>query len=448
MTKKESKGAWKPIIYPVLMLLSGLTFLFTILAMILMITLKPSLKIGKLSFQTFWVVTLIGAIVVLATGQVDFSSLWSSLTSGEMNPLKILALFLSLSLISISLDELGFFHYLSSRALERSKGSQYKIFFTLYGLVSLLTIFTSNDIVILTFTPFIILFSKKAKINPLPYLIAEFVNANTYSMLLSIGNPTNIYLSASEGITFLAYLSKMWLPTLLGGLSTLGVILLLFHKDLSKPIEEVEMKEEKLPNKPLIIINLVALGLALASLIVANYVPIESYLVMLGLALSLFVCISILSRSKSYVLDVAKRLPYNLIPFVLSMFLLVFSLKENGIVAYLQQALDALAVNPWAEGYAYALSSTLFDNLINNIPMSILYSSILEGKSELAIYATILGSNIGAYLTPIGALAGIMWMSILKKHQVDFSFLSFMKYGAILVPVALVFSTLGLIALC
>lgn len=430
------------------MLLSGLTFLFTVILMILAITLKPTIKIGKLSFQTFWAVTLLGAVVVLASGQVDFSSLWSSLTTGEMNPLKILALFLSLSLISISLDELGFFHYLSAKALEKSKGSQYKVFFTLYGLVALLTIFTSNDIVILTFTPFIILFSKKAKISPLPYLIAEFVNANTYSMLLSIGNPTNIFLSASEGITFLAYFSKMWLPTLLGGAATLGVILLLFHKDLGKPIEEVPLEEERLKSKPLVIVNLVVLGLALASLVASNYVPLESYLLMLGLALSLYVCLSILSRSKTYALDVAKRLPYNLIPFVLSMFLLVLSLKENGIVAYLQQVLDAISANPWAEGYAYALSSTLFDNLINNIPMSILYSSILEGKSELAIYATIIGSNIGAYLTPIGALAGIMWMSILKKYEVDFSFLSFMKYGAILVPVVLGLSTLGLIALC
>ncbi len=430
------------------MLLSLLTFIITIALMIIMIALKPSLKIGKLSFQTFWVVTLLGAVFALATRQVDLSALWDGLTQGAMNPLKILALFISLSLISISLDELGFFHYLSSKALEKSKGSQYGIFFTLYGLVSLLTIFTSNDIVILTFTPFIILFSKKAKINPLPYLIAEFVNANTYSMLLSIGNPTNIYLSESEGITFLAYLSKMWLPTLLAGLATLLAILLLFHKDLAKPIEETEMEEETLKNKPLVVLNLAFLLLAIASLILSNYVKIESWAVMLGLSLSLFALVSAIGRDKTYILDVAKRLPYNLIPFVLSMFVLVLSLRQSGVVSYLQQTLDALSPNPWAEGYAYCLSSIIFDNLINNIPMSILYSSILEGKSALAIYATIIGSNIGAYLTPIGALAGIMWMSILKKHGVDYSFFSFVRYGLILVPLALGFSTLGLILLC
>lgn len=430
------------------MVLALVTFSLTVILMILALIFKPTIRLGRLSFQTFWAVTVLGAAFALCTLQVDLSSLWQGLTTGEMNPLKILVLFLSLSLLSISLDELGFFHFLSAKALEKAGKSQYKIFFTLYFLVSLLTIFTSNDIVILTFTPFIILFSKKAKINPLPYLLSEFVNANTYSMLLSIGNPTNIYLSSSEGISFLAYLSKMWLPTLLGGAATLFLILLLFHKDLSKPIEGVNEGKEELKDKPMVIVNLVALLLALVSLILANYLILESWLVLLCLSLALLVCLSLMSHNKKYYVDVVKRLPYNLIPFVLSMFVLVLSLQESGAIAYLESFLDSLSVNPFAEAYAYSLSSTLFDNLINNIPMSILYSTLLEGKSELAVYATIIGSNLGAYLTPIGALAGIMWMSILKKHGVNFSFASFMKYGLILAPAALLFSTFGLILLC
>ena len=130
------------------------------------------------------------------------------------------------------------------------------------------------------------------------------------------------------------------------------------------------------------------------------------------------------------------------------MFILVFSLKENGVISYLQSFLDKLCVNKIATGFTYSISSTLFDNIINNIPMSVLYSSILENKSELSTFSTIIGSNIGAYLSPIGALAGIMWMSILKRYSVNFSFLDFVKYGLILVPVSLVFSTLGIIILC
>ena len=433
------------------MILSLTTFIITIVLMIASIIFKPNIKLSKISIQTFWIITLLGAIVVLCTNQIDMSSLWFNLTTGKMNPIKILVLFISLSMISISLDELNFFNYLSTKALIKSKGNQYKIFFTIYLLVSVLTIFTSNDIVILTFTPFIILFSKKAKINPLPYLICEFVNANTYSMLLSIGNPTNIYLSSSQNISFIYYLSKMWLPTLLAGISTLLIMLLIFRKDLSKKIENVEIEEASLNNKPLVIINLVILALTTIFLVISNYIQIEMWLICLSsmVLLSLILLVyTIKSKNKTYLFETYKRLPYNLIPFIISMFILVLSLKENGIISHLQNVLDTLSINKYAEGFTYTISSTLFDNVINNIPMSVLYSSILEGKSELALFSTIIGSNIGAYLSPIGALAGIMWMSILKKYDLNFNFISFVKFGLILVPVALVFSTLGIIAMC
>ena len=406
---------------------------------------------GKLSFQTFWIAPLLGALFALASLQIDFSSIWPSLFSGKMNPIKILVLFISLSMISISLDELNFFNYLSCKALKVSQGSQYKIFFALYFLVALLTVFTSNDIVILSLTPFIISFSKKAKINPIPFLICEFVNANTYSMLLSIGNPTNIYLAGSENVDFVYYLSKMWLPTFLAGLTTLGVILLLFRKDLGKPVERVELNDTPLKNKSLVIINLIILAATTILLVLSNYIAFEMWLICLSSMILLsFVLLgySIRLKDGSYLTEPYKRLPYNLIPFTLSMFVLVLSLKENGVMALLENSLDTLSINPLAETFSYAISSTLFDNIINNIPMSVLYSSILEGKSELAIFSTIIGSNIGAYLTPIGALAGIMWMSILKKYNVDFNFVSFMKYGLILVPIALVSSVFGLYVLC
>ena len=433
------------------MLLSLITFIITILLMIIMIIFKPTITIKKLSFQSFWVVTFLGALVVICTNQIDLSSLWNNLTSGKMNPIKILTLFISLSMISISLDELNFFNYLSTKALEKSKGNQYKIFFTIYLLVALLTIFTSNDIVILTFTPFIILFSKKAKINPLPYLIMEFVNANTYSMLLSIGNPTNIYLSSTQDISFLYYLSKMYLPTLLSGLSTLIIILVLFRKDLNKDIEDISLEKVHLNNKPLVIINLIILASTTILLVISNYINLEMWLICLcSLIILTFVLLvyTFKTKNKTYLVDTYKRLPYNLIPFILSMFILVLSLKENGIVSYLEQGLNFLSVNKISEAFTYTISSTLFDNIINNIPMSVLYSSLLKEQSELALFSTIIGSNIGAYLTPVGALAGIMWMSILKKHEVNFSFISFVKYGLILVPICLICATLGILITC
>ena len=75
--------------------------------------------------------------------------------------------------------------------------------------------------------------------------------------------------------------------------------------------------------------------------------------------------------------------------------------------------------------------------------MSVFYSSVMSNLTETAlnnaIYSSIIGSNIGAFISPIGALAGIMWLGILKSHQVKYSFLDFIKYGLIIaLPVATV----------
>ena len=80
---------------------------------------------------------------------------------------------------------------------------------------------------------------------------------------------------------------------------------------------------------------------------------------------------------------------------------------------------------------------------MNNIPMSVFYSEILKSADvifkEKAAFATVIGSNIGAFISPMGALAGIMWMSILKRYDVKYSFLDFVKYGVMIgIPTALV----------
>ena len=85
-------------------------------------------------------------------------------------------------------------------------------------------------------------------------------------------------------------------------------------------------------------------------------------------------------------------------------------------------------------------------NLINNIPMSVLFGGVIESgiATNAKIYATIVGSNLGAYLTPVGALAGIMWTGLLRTHEVEFSFKKFIVYGVIVAVPALLAALLGL----
>ena len=140
-----------------------------------------------------------------------------------------------------------------------------------------------------------------------------------------------------------------------------------------------------------------------------------------------------------------KRLPWQLIPFVLSMFVMILALTEKGITGDIGRLFGGSNAI-----LKYGVSSFLAANVINNIPMSVLFCPIMSGLSGAplmqAMYATIVGSNLGAYLTPIGALAGIMWTSLLKTHDVKIGYIDFIKYGAAISLPALA-AALGVLAL-
>ena len=417
-------------------IISGITFL----GITLSILLFPHIKIKHITIDTYWLIALLGAIILVATTLCPIKEIGTSWTSSNaVNPLKILILFFSMTIISIYLDELGLFKFLASVAVNKAKGHQNVLFFTLYFLVSVLTIFTSNDIVILTFTPFICFFCKHAKIKALPYLIAEFAAANTWSMMFIIGNPTNIYLATSAGINFIGYLEVMLFPTIAAGLTELIIIFLIFRKSLKEPLSEDEKEIVHIDSKLDLIIGAAHLIVCLVFLVISQYIGIAMWIVALACAVSLiaisFIIRLITKKRWIYLTDCFKRLPYQLIPFILSMSIIVIAINYQGIAAkigdFLNQGL--LVLN-------YGVSSYLLSNVINNIPMSILFSNIptalTNGEYLKAIFASIIGSNVGAFLTPIGALAGIMFSNLLSKYEMKFTFLDFIKYGSIVsIPV-------------
>lgn len=430
------------------MILSIIISCLTCLFLILAVLFKPTIKIKYIEIQSFWIIALIGALLMIIFNLTPINLLFSKLKENSVvNPIKILILFLSMSFISISLDCLGFFKFLASKTLSIFKSSQYKLFISLYILIAILTIFTSNDIVILTFTPFICYFTKKANINPIPYLVMEFIVANTYSMALLIGNPTNIYLSQAKLITFFEYFKVMIIPTIFAGIASFFILFILFKKSLDKKIDIIDINVEKISNKYLTIFSLIVLIIITILLSISNYLNIEMWYICLSgfiIILLAFLIYGIKNKNMSLLKESLKRIPYNLIVFVLSMFTIVLGLTNNGVTEALSNTFRSLASNNFITVLLYGASSTIVDNLINNIPMSILFSSFIP-NSKLAIFSTIIGSNIGAFLTPIGALAGIMWMSILKKNDINYSFKTFTKYGIIIVPIILISALLGLL---
>ena len=433
------------------MLLTLSISILTCLIMIIFILKKPVIRIGNKHFDSFWIISSLGALLILILGLLPIKVLVTNLlANNSLNPLKILVLFISVSLISIILDECNFFNYIAVKAVSLVKGSQYKLFFILYAIIAILTVFTSNDIIIITFTLFICYFTRAAKINPIPYLVMEFVVANTYSMMLYIGNPTNIYLASVFNIDFLEYFKIMIIPTLGAGVVSIGILLLLFNRNLKQKFTPPTPIKVTIKNKFLTITAIIILFGCTILLAISKYIKMEMWLIALLSSLLLLIIVTIsdfLRKGQCIIKRSYRRVPWNLIFFVLSMFTIVLSLHEHQVMEKIAAALSNLSANSkFKTIFVYGITSTLTDNLINNIPMTLAYSYLLPGLSKellpLGIYATIIGSNIGAFLTPVGALAGIMWMTILKDQGIDFSFLRFTKYGLILTGSLLVTSLL------
>lgn len=425
------------------------------------------LRLGmrNIRIDSYLLGALLGPVLIILFGILNLSQILTGLGGvGSLNPFGILILFLSMVFMSIFLDITGFFEYCARIALKHAGGNGRRLFFTVYLTVSLLTIFTSNDIIILTFTPFIYYFSKNAGIDPKPYLIGEFFAANTWSMMLYIGNPTNIVLAAAFDLRFDEYTKWMLFPAITAGLMNMLLLYILFRKNINKPLLQTKIIDPRtaITDKTSTILGLLILSGCIIGLTIAPYLNIEMWIISLGFALALLLILLfrdslvILTKppiDKKYfsIERTLKKMPLSIIPFVLSLFITIEALRIHGITKDIGVFFNTLiGTSTTTTTFLYGISSAFTANIINNIPMTVAYVPIAGAASQAlqlpAVLATTIGSNLGANITPIGALAGIMWMSILRDKEVNLSFKEFIKYGLLITPLTLI-TCLGVLAI-
>ena len=97
---------------------SLIIIVLTVVGIIFTSIFKPSIKIKGYSLSLYWPIALLGALILLAGTFLPINEFFNGLTSSNgMNPLKILVLFISMTCISLYLDELGFFSFVASSCL-------------------------------------------------------------------------------------------------------------------------------------------------------------------------------------------------------------------------------------------------------------------------------------------------------------------------------------------
>lgn len=420
----------------------------TIVSMTLSFFLFPHVTIRGKKLDTYWMVTLAGAVLLLLTHiSTDSDILHLFIENNSTNPLKIIVLFLSLTFISKFLDAVGLFGFLATRVGRIGNGNQLVLFSVFYLLVSALTIATNNDIIIIV-TPIIIYFARACKANPIPYLVMVCFVLNTLSTTFLTTNVSNLYLGSFFGITYFDYFQHLTPISLLLMVLLYLLLILVFHKQLRVRINP-EVEKEPIKDRFLLAIGLFALAGTTLLLILSNVIAIEMYLITLAFALfDLLVAIAycfLKKKDKTYVTKPLKSLPYEFIPFLTSMFVIISALNETPLLSQIGALFNQIE-SPAMQTFAYGVTSALSANLVNNVPMSLLFGDILNaaGTTNLdSVYACILASNVCALITPCGALSSLMFIRICKENDVPFGYGAYLKYAPL--GIILLLSGIGLI---
>lgn len=397
----------------------------------------------------YYLSPVIGSVLIYLLGTPSLNQAYYGITGASPSaglsflagsgPYSTVILFLSIAFISLSLEASGFFRYLAVKILKTVDGSGVKLFTAVFWVTAFFALFTSNDIIILTFTPFLIEFLDLIDIGALPFLVTEFFAANIFSMVMLIGNETNIIAATSNSIGFIQHIQYMFLPGFLGGTASFVVLYIIFKDEIkvkysTSQLPETELNRWELISSGLLVLTLISLGV----LSTYGFTLWHIGFIWAAITALFFVLPDLLEKKsfkESYLSHIAEKMPWEVVPFLLGFFAIVHSFTVTGITTMLTDMLYSLiGESLFSTVFSIGIFSTLSANLMNNIPMTVLFSEVLNGFSSgltqlAAIFSLILGSNIGANITPIGALAGIMWMKMVNHRKQRISFKEFFSYG-------------------
>ena len=366
--------------------------------------------------------------VGLAAGMLWSGNATIDILDGVLNEMApIIVLILTFAVISGGMDRSGFFRYITTLTLIVCRGSIPRLVIGIFAVTSALTYIISNDIIVLLMTPIVLRLCRQTGIRDVRtiLLIGCFVAANTLSMGLLFGSPTNIIVGVATGTGFPEYFWLMLGPTVVAAVTSLVIMATLTFANIGALV--------KIPTYPHASIDHPRFHYGMAAWLAGFASVVGGYSYCLAVDVSLYwvsvpaivlACwgISVTSPSGirlirpelAPVIETVSGIPYSIIGFAASFFVVAFTLIDQipvGIILdYLNELPMALSVG------ISILGTAAMVNTINDLPAAVVMSSFLtEAEDPLLMQASLVALNIGCYLTPIGALAGILFFHMLRQ---------------------------------
>lgn len=393
-------------------------FIITFLGIIF--TRLPKVNIDRPSAAFF------GAVAMILFGVLSFEE---AVTAIDYNTIGLL---LGMMIIIAVLEIDGFFTLVAQKTISLSR-SRFQLLFIIVFVTGIASAFLVNDAVVLLFTPVIIQICRSGKLNPIPYLIAEILASNIGSTMAITGNPQNILIGINSGIPYGKFLLHLMPISLIGLLTLVLLIKVIFRADFSTKEKLIFHKEEPNYNfasmKFSVPIFAIVFMLFFFSKIVNLSIPV--------IALTGASLILILGKIKPS--KVIKEVDWVLLLFFAGLFIVVHGIEKIGVLnSFIEETPLTSNLNGIVGIHVLSL---ILSQIVSNVPYTILMLPILKAaSSELLWLSLASGATLAGNATIIGAVANLIVIEVAKSHDVEIKFWQFMKAGLIVTTATMLLS--------